>query len=146
MAVVICTWLIAGTLDLGAALAFFLSRGKQKPGMLLRYIASAVFGQKAFGDGSRMVVLGICFHFAIALAWVGLYFGVYPLFARLGMGLFVDAAVYGLIVWCIMNLIVLPFSRAVPRPFSLSFVIVNIVILMFTIGLPCAYAARLIRG
>jgi hypothetical protein len=145
MAVVICTWLIAGTLDLGIALAFFLSGGNRKPGMLLRYIASAVFGQRAFGGGSRMVILGICFHFAIALAWVGLYFGVYPVFARLGMGLLFDAAIYGLIVWCVMNLIVLPLSKAVPRPFSLSFLIVNILILMLAIGLPCAYAARLIR-
>jgi hypothetical protein len=142
MAVLIITWLIAGSLDLGAALAFFLSRGNRNAGMLLRYIASAVFGAKAFSAGSRMVVLGICFHFFIAFCWVRLYFGVYPLIARFGTGIFVDAVVYGLIVWCVMNLVVLRLSKAVPRPFSLSFAVVNILILIVVIGLPCAYAVR----
>jgi hypothetical protein len=146
MAIVIVTWLIAGSLDLGAALLFFLSRGSRHPGMLLRYIASAVFGKKAFSGGSWMVVLGICFHFVIACCWVGLYFGLYPLITRFGTGIVVDAIVYGLVVWCVMNLLVLPLSRAVPRPFSLSFMIINMVILMITIGLPCAYAVRLSRG
>lgn len=137
---VVVTWLIAGILDAGAALLFFLARGNKQPGMLFRYIASAVFGAKAFSGGTSMVILGLCFHFIIALCWVGFYFSVSPWIA--GWGLLPDAVIYGLFVWGIMNLVVLPLSRAVPRPFSLSFVVINILILMATIGLPCAYAAR----
>jgi hypothetical protein len=140
MAVVIVTWLIAGMLDAGVALLFFLSRGNQKPGVLFQYIASAVFGPKAFSGGRRMTVLGLCFHFCIALGWVGLYFLLYPWVAA--WGVFFDAVVYGLFVWCVMNLVVVPLSRAVPRPLTLVFVSVNILILVVTIGLPCAYAAR----
>jgi hypothetical protein len=142
MAVILVTWLIAGVLDAGAALGFFLARGNRKPGMLFRYIASAVFGPKAFEGGHRMVVLGLCFHFCVALCWVGLYFAVWPWVATWDMGLLLDAVIYGVIVWCGMNLVVVPLSRAVPRPLTLAFVSVNILILIATIGLPCAYAAR----
>jgi hypothetical protein len=142
MAVIIVTWLIAGILDAGAALLFFLVRGNRKPAMLFRYIASAVYGPKAFNEGSRMAVLGLCFHFCIAFFWVGIYLSVYPSIARWGTGLFVDAVVYGFFVWCVMNLAVVPVSKAVPRPLTFTFVGINIVILIVTIGLPCAYAAR----
>ena len=143
MAVVLVTWLIAGILDAGAALGFFLSRGNRKPGMLFQYIASAVFGPRAFDGGGRMAALGLCLHFCIALCWVGLYFAVWPWVAGWGMGVLADAILYGLFVWCMMNLVVVPLSRATPRPLTFAFVSVNILILIVTIGLPCAYAARL---
>lgn len=138
MVVFFVTWLIAGVLDLGAALSFFLIRGGKKPGMLFRYIASAVFGPRAFVGGRGMAVLGLCFHFCIALVWVAFYFAVFPK----GMGVLLSAITYGLFVWCCMNLVVVPLSRAVPRPLTFGFVAVNIVILIVAIGLPCAYAAR----
>jgi hypothetical protein len=40
-----------------------------------------------------------------------------------------------------MNMIVVPNSKAAPRPFSLVFALVNIVILVSAIGLPAAYLA-----
>jgi hypothetical protein len=146
MMVVVVTALVAGSLDLGAALLFFVIRSKQNHAMLLRYIASAVFGPRAFSDGSRMVVAGICFHYVIALCWVGFYLAVYPWVRSWRTGLLLDAAVYGLFVWVIMNRVVLPLSRAVPRPFSLSFLLINMLILVIAIGLPCTYAARHFAG
>ena len=142
---VVLTGLLAGVLDALAALFFFLIRGNNKPGMLFQYIASAVFGPAAFTGGSRMVILGLFFHFSIAFCWVGLYFAGYPLVSSLGLGLPAEALVYGLLVWIVMNLVVLPLSRAKPRPFSISFVLINIAILIVTIGLPCAYAVRHFR-
>jgi hypothetical protein len=109
--------------------------------MLFQYIASAVFGPVAFEGGRRMVVLGLFFHFIVALGWVGLYFVIHPWIA--GWGMFADAVVYGLFVWCMMNLVVVPFSKAVPRPLTFAFVSINILILIVTIGLPCAYAAQI---
>jgi len=41
-----------------------------------------------------------------------------------------------------MNLIVVPSSKAAPRPFSAIFALVNVVILIVAIGLPAAYLAR----
>jgi hypothetical protein len=143
MAVVLVTWLIAGILDAGAALGFFLARGNRKPGLLFQYIASAVYGPAAFQGGSRMAVIGLFFHFCVALCWVGLYFAVWPRIAGWGAGVFVDAVVYGVFVWCMMNLVVVPLSKATPRPLTFAFVLINMVILILTIGLPCAYAAQI---
>jgi len=39
-----------------------------------------------------------------------------------------------------MNLIILPLSKAEPRPFSPAMAVVNIIILIIAIGLPCAVA------
>jgi hypothetical protein len=139
MRIILLTALVAGSLDLGMALLFFTLRTRQKPAVLLRYIASAVFGDKAFKGNSRMVVAGIGFHYAIALCWVGFYCSVYPTWHTT---MFVDATIYGLLVWVVMNLVVLPLSKARPRPFSISFMLINILILIIAIGLPCAYAAR----
>lgn len=142
MAVVLVTGLIAGILDAGAALGFFLARGNRRPGMLFQYIASAVYGPAAFQRGRRMAILGLFLHFCVALCWVGLYFAVWPRVAGWGGGVLVDAVVYGVFVWCMMNLVVVPLSKAVPRPLTPAFVLVNMLILIVTIGLPCAYAAR----
>src|SRR6185312_1741583 len=143
MAVVLVTGLIAGILDAGAALGFFLARGNRRPGMLFQYIASAVYGPAAFQGGRRMAIVGLFLHFCVALCWVGLYFALWPRVAHWGAGVLVDAVLYGVFVWCMMNLVVVPLSKAVPRPLTFAFVTVNIAILIITIGLPCAYAAQI---
>lgn len=136
------TGLVAGTLDALAAVLFFLARGNKPAGTLFRYIASAVYGQAAFTGGAGMIAMGILFHYVIAFCWVGCYFALYPKIAGLGTAPIVDAALYGLLVWVVMNLVVLPLSKAARRPPSLSFILINMVILMIAIGIPCAYAAR----
>ena len=138
--IIIVTWLIAGSLDCAAALLLFVWLTKQKPSLLLRAIASAALGPRAFSAGFGMVILGLCFHYLIALCWTVLYFTD---FLRLCpcSAVISNAVVYGLFVWVIMNLVVLPLSKAVPRPFSALIALVNIFILIFAIGLPCAWAA-----
>jgi hypothetical protein len=119
----------------------FLANGNKRPGLLFRYIASAVYGPVAFTNGVRMVFLGAGFHFLIALFWVSVFFGLYPHLAVLRSNGWIVAAGYGLLVWMCMNLVVLPLSRAKPRPFSLAFMLINMVILVITIGLPCVWLA-----
>lgn len=139
--IVIITWLIAGTLDCASALLLFISLTKQKPALLFKTITSAAFGSKAFSGGWAMALLGLCFHYFIAMCWTVLYFLVFPrLFPC--TGLLTNATVYGLFVWTIMNLIILPLSKAEPRPFSPIMALVNIFILIIAIGLPCAYAVK----
>ncbi|MES1250124.1 MAG: hypothetical protein ABUL46_05535 [Chitinophaga rupis] len=134
--------LLAGLLDGIAATLLFLARGNKNPGTLFRYIASAVFGKAAFAEGGFMVFMGLLFHFLIALAFVSCYFLLYAHISWLGAYPLAAAAVYGLLIWVIMNLGVLPLSKAAPRPFSWSFALINMLILMVAIGLPTAYLAR----
>ena len=136
------TGLFAGSLDAMAAVLLYLARGNKDPRMLFRYIASAAYGKRAFAPGEFMVLMGLLFHFLIAMSWVAIYFylsgnipwlNLHPLPAAIG---------YGIFVWIIMNLVVVRFSRAAPRPFSWLFAVINVVILIVTIGLPAAYLAR----
>jgi hypothetical protein len=134
--------LLAGTLDAIAAVLLYLARGNKDPRMLFRYIASAVYGNRAFAAGGSMALRGLLFHYLIAMSWIAVYFylsghmpwlSLHPLLAAIG---------YGILVWIIMNLVVVPYSRAAPRPFSWSFAVINMVILIVVIGLPAAYLAR----
>jgi len=133
------TGLLAGLLDITAAMLLFLSRGNKDPRILLRYIASAVYGKDAFVRGNSMVLMGLLFHFAIAMIWVAIYFILHAYIPWLDSHRLLAAIGYGLVVWIIMNLVILPNSRATPRPFSWPFALINMAILIGAIGLPVAY-------
>ncbi|MBN9382149.1 MAG: hypothetical protein J0H74_15380 [Chitinophagaceae bacterium] len=135
------TGLLAGLLDAIAAVLLFLARRNKDPRMLFRYIASAVFGKGAFVKGTSMVYKGIIFHFLIAMSWVAIYFFLHAHIPWLDSHPLLAAIGYGILVWIIMNLVVVPNSRATPRPFSLSFALINVIILILAIGLPAAYLA-----
>jgi len=133
------TGLLAGLLDIIAAVLLFMAKGNKDPRILLRYIASAVYGKDAFVRGNSMVLIGLLFHFLIAMIWVAIYFFLHAYMPWLGSHPLLAAIGYGLLVWIIMNLVVLPNSRATPRPFSWPFALINMAILIGAIGLPAAY-------
>jgi hypothetical protein len=140
--VIILTGLLAGFLDGTAAVLLFMARGNKNPALLFRYIASAVYGKAAFSEGSHMVLRGVLFHFLIAGIFVGVYFGLSVYVSWFRSSPLAGAIVYGLLIWVIMNLGVVPRSKATPRPFSFLFAVVNMLILIVAIGLPTAYIAR----
>src|SRR5882757_922586 len=96
---IILTGLLAGFLDGTAAVLLFLARGNKNPALLFRYIASAVYGKAAFGEGPRMVLMGVLFHFLIAGTFVGVYFGLYPYVSWFRSNPLLGAMVYGLLMW-----------------------------------------------
>ncbi|NJN34942.1 MAG: hypothetical protein HC817_12500 [Saprospiraceae bacterium] len=74
--IILKTALIAGSLDITAAcLQAYLKTGAT-PDRILAYIASGVFGKKAFSGGFPMQIAGLLFHFIIALACAACYFGL----------------------------------------------------------------------
>ncbi|MDO6432860.1 hypothetical protein Q4E93_19790 [Flavitalea sp. BT771] len=131
--------LLAGTLDAIAAVLLFLAGGNKDPRMLFRYIASAVYGKRAFAGEGFMPFMGLLFHFLIAISWVAVYFFLHTHIPWLDSHPLFAAVIFGSLVWIIMNLIIVPYSKATPRPFSWLFVVINVVILIMAIGLPAAY-------
>jgi hypothetical protein len=134
---------LAGLLDGAAASLLFIARGNRNPAVLFRFIASGVYGPAALTGGARMAWLGLFLHLLIACSFVAAYFGVCSVFAWPLFHPLVSALVYGLLVWALMNLVVVPLSRTTPRPFSLAFALVNVLILIVAIGAPAAWGARL---
>ena len=131
-------------MDIIAALVHALSRGATAT-RLLQFIASGLLGPQAFQGGMATAALGLALHFFIAFTLVAVFYA-----ARRSVGFVRQHAVwsgiiYGLVVYTVMNLVVLPLSAARPRH-SLTGDLIQIGIHMFVIGLPTSLLLRRLSG
>jgi hypothetical protein len=131
--------LLAGALDILAAFTqAYVGRGTS-PGIVLQYIASGALGRTAFDGGLWTVFAGLLFHLAIATSWTAVFFFAYPYISVLRKSRIASGIGYGVFVWLMMNLIVVPMSRIAARPFVLENALIGVVILMVMVGLPIAF-------
>jgi hypothetical protein len=134
--------LLAGTLDILAAFVFvFIKTGKPHIFDILKFIASGVFGKAASTGGVAVILAGLLFHFFIATLFTVFFFWIFPKIKISSKNRLVTGIIYGVFVWSIMNLIVVPLSNVAPRPFSLTNALINIGILMICIGIPLSFLA-----
>jgi hypothetical protein len=138
------TGLIVGAMDISSAIIIAIARGSTVT-RLMQFIASGLLGPTAFQGGPAIVALGLALHFLIAFSLVAVFYAATRSFGFLRRQAVVSGLVYGLIVFGVMNLIVLPFSAAKPRH-SLSGDLIQIGIHMFVIGLPTALLVRRFSG
>lgn len=134
--IIFITALIAGTLDISSALIDSHFRFGTTPIELFQYIASGIFGRASFSGGLLTAFAGLISHYFIAFSWTFIFFLLYPKLKITPKLKIVSGLVYGIFVWLVMNLIVVPFSRAHKPPFHWGHVITAILYLMFFIGLP----------
>jgi hypothetical protein len=139
LSVIILTGLLAGTLDGTAAVLQYVLLSGGSPARVFFYIASGWFGRAAFSAGKSVALWGILFHYLIAFAWTILYFVVYPKIKLLLKNTFLNGIAYGLFIWLVMNLIVLPLSNVPPSHFTTFRALMGIGILMICVGLPIAW-------
>lgn len=134
---ILLTGFVAGTLDMSAALTVYsLILSVVSPIRLLQSIASGVLGQEAFAGGAPTAFLGLLFHYVIAFSWTIFFFLVFPYIPFLRKQKIISGLLYGIFVWIMMNLVVLPLSRVNQQPFTLKGVLIGAGILMICIGLP----------
>lgn len=142
---ILAAWLIAGTLDMSAAVIQTLINGGD-PLRMMQFIASGVFGTSAFSSVMPYAVLGFLFHYVIAFGWTLLFFYIYPKFYFLSVNVLLTAVLYGVFVWAMMNLVVLPLANTPPIKFVAVRAVVAALILVVAIGMPLAFiAARYYR-
>ena len=151
---ILAAWLLAGTLDISSAfISVYLHSGKN-PLLVGNYIASAIFGKTdAYAGGTSMVILGILLHYIIAFIFTIIFFLLYPKIYAVLKNKFVAAVLYGLFVWIVMNLVVVPLTRIGWHGIKLQNAVENIIILMIAIGLPVSlisynfyYAKKAVSG
>ncbi len=135
---------VVGALDITSALLMARLRGSTAT-RLLQFVASGLVGRRAFDCGATTAALGLALHFLIA-------FGVVTIFYLAGRKLSIVRArpiasglAYGLIVFAVMNLVVLPLSASKPRH-ALVPDLIQIAIHMFVIGLPTSLFIRRFSG
>ena len=133
--------LLVGTLDiLAACLNFFINTNKE-PSVVFKFIASGVFGTKAFSGGTLMIIAGLVFHYIIAIGFTFLFFLLYPKIRSVVKNNIVIGILYGAFVWCVMKFIVVPLSSTPPQPFTYSGAAIAMGILIVCIGIPLAIIA-----
>jgi len=129
--------LIAGTLDATAAVLSFgwgMARG----------IASGLIGASARTGGTAAWCLGIGLHFFIAISAAAIYYFASRRLTFLREHFLICGLFYGIAIYLVMNLIVVP-SSAVPfavGPFSVKALRQGLLVHMFLIGLPIAASVR----
>ncbi|HEV2803610.1 MAG TPA: hypothetical protein VGW57_01645 [Chthoniobacterales bacterium] len=138
------TGVIVGAMDITAACIQAVSRGATVT-RLLQFVASGLIGPKAFQGGTATAALGLGLHFLIAFSLVAIFYAASRQLAVLRRQAVISGLVYGLIVFGVMNLIVLPLSAAKPRH-SLTGDLIQVGIHMFVIGLPTSLLIRRLSG
>jgi hypothetical protein len=129
--------LAAGALDATTA---FLAFGWRMP----LSIASGLLGAQAFQGGTGTWILGLTLHFLITLCAAAVYWLASRRLEFLRSHFLVCGLFYGIAVFLVMNLVVLPVS-AFPHPigpFSVGVLYRGLLVHMFLVGLPISSSTR----
>ena len=125
---------VAGTFDLTLA---FISFGSRVP----QGIASGLLGrQMAFTGGAATWILGVLLHYTIAYGAATIY-----CFSSLRLGFlkqyfFVCGLFFGIAIFLVMNLVILPISALHSMgPYPYRSLVEGLLAHMFLIGLPIAF-------
>jgi hypothetical protein len=135
--------LIVGTLDIvSACIYYFIKTGGSNPLNVLKFVASGIFGKEASSGGNKMIIAGLIFHYLIAFAFTIFFFWLYSKTHVLSRNKILTGILYGVFVWVVMNLVVIPLSNIPSRPFNLVNSIINAAILVVCIGIPLSFMAN----
>jgi hypothetical protein len=134
--------LVVGALDITDAFVFFGLRGVA-PVRILQGIASGVLGRAALEGGVPAAVLGLCLHFFIAFAVVLVYQLASRRLGVLTRHPLIFGAIYGVAVYLVMNLAVLPLAGVGSGLPANPAVLANgVLIHVAGVGIPSALFAR----
>src|SRR5882762_6644070 len=137
---ILCGGLIAGTMDITAAILTYKVRNNVPPIRILQSVASGLLGNDAFTGGARTAALGLFLHFVIAFGATAVFY-----LASRKMPWLIDNAViagilYGIVVQQFMQQVVLPLSAFHKAPFNFSALLIGLVTHVICVGLPIALA------
>jgi uncharacterized membrane protein YagU involved in acid resistance len=132
---------VAGALDIAFAITFGAYNGTP-PLRLLQVVASGLVGKAAFAGGSSMAGLGLALHFFMSIFWAALFLAVARLRPSVARHPFASGIVFGIVVFLVMRLLVLPLS-AFPFPVTFKPVATVLDLMSHTMlfGVPIALAA-----
>lgn len=138
--------LIAGTLDITYACIFNYVRFHATPAGVFRSVAAGALGPSARDGGIKIAILGLFFHFLIALIWATIYFFASRLMPFMINHAIISGILYGLCVYLVMYGIVLRVSAIHVTRYPWSYpwpsLIGNVLIHTLGIGLTIALVTR----
>jgi uncharacterized membrane protein YagU involved in acid resistance len=140
MLIAVAAGMVAGTTNLVAAGAIF--GGTMTHGFQM--IASGLLGEQAYGGGLKAAMLGAALHFAISIAAASLYFWAALRHRALIRHWLVGGAVFGVLTYLVMNLVVVPLSNAVSPDFSPGMIVKELLAHTVMFGVPIVGIIRVL--
>ncbi|RDS80108.1 hypothetical protein DWU98_14435 [Dyella monticola] len=137
--------LALATADLIFACTYWHGLYGVAPARVAQNIAAGLLGKRAFAGGSSTVLLGGLLHYAIMAAMVGVYYLASRRVLALIERPWLYGALYGVMLYAVMNLMVVPLSAAPKAPFVPSWMVGSIVVHLI-IGVVTALSARAALG
>jgi hypothetical protein len=133
--------LIVGTFDILAAFIHYFIKTGDNPLNILKFIASGIMGDEAFSGDKLVFVSGLILHYFIALAFTAYFFWLFPSLKFLVKNKILTGVIYGIFIWAVMNLLVVPLSKIPTRPINIPNAIIAASILIVCIGIPLSFMA-----
>ncbi|MEO6540270.1 MAG: hypothetical protein ABIN74_04740 [Ferruginibacter sp.] len=134
--------LLAGTLDIVSAFIHSYIKSGTAPAVILQYISKVAFGKTTFTDPTVLAITGLLVHFAIAFTWTIIFFFLYTRIKLLRQNRILTAIIYGIFVWTMMSILILPLWNNKPFVFKAENALISALILVIAIGLPLSIIAH----
>jgi hypothetical protein len=140
---------LVAVLDISyAGILYIVILGRTTVLRLFQGIAAGLLGRDSFAGGLPTAALGAALHFTIACTWTVVYLVALrslPELRRLvrtTSGAATAGVVYGALVWCAMDLIVLPLAGLRSQPPTAGLFWLNIVQHALMVGSPIVFLVR----
>lgn len=108
----------------------------------MQSVARGALGAASFEGGMATALLGVVFHYTIALTMAATYYVVSRKLHVLTRHPIACGLAYGILLYLIMNLVVLPLSAAGMPKFDNVVWVASSVAMHAVFGLICAFTAR----
>jgi uncharacterized membrane protein YagU involved in acid resistance len=131
--------LTAGALDILDPIVFYWFRGVT-PIQILQSVATGLLGREAYSGGWATAVLGLVCHVLIALTAATVYVVVSRRLSVLRRRPWICGPLFGLAVFAVMRLVVLPLSAASPGALGGWALVNQLFAHTVLVGLPIALA------
>ena len=133
---------VAGILDICFAFLYSYIKRGTNPVTVLQNVAKFVLGKETITNAVILSITGLLIHFIIALLWAALFFILYRRLNLMKINKIVTGILYGLFVWTIMNVVLLPLWSHKPFVFNPESSTINAVILILAIGMSLSLIAH----
>jgi uncharacterized membrane protein YagU involved in acid resistance len=137
---IVMATLVAGTLDILSACVYTLIAGRA-PINMLKGLASAILGDGAVKGGIGVALVGLLLHFAIMTVMVAFFVIAAARLPILKSRWLIAGVVYGIGLWAVMSLVVLPL-RFGWHPFTPLGLVEQFFSHIVLVGIPIAWFAR----
>ena len=138
--------LTAALLDIAGAIVVYVYLLKiTSTEKVLQSVAAGALGSRAYEGGWNTALAGLAFHCLIALAFAAAYYIAYPLWTKIFSHPYAAGFFYGIVIWCIMNLLVVPVATGKAFVFRLPYFLYGAGLVIFMAGLPIALVTHKMR-